>query len=136
MAPKNVPVDEYHSRLNALYETLDNILHPMPKKPLKRWHEEKFVLDPDFALPIDAIQDDNKQIFRFQGCIYFERLNEKQQAAVKEALIQYAQKDKFLVFAPRFCKEHKKCQGHHHLEDMLANNVPENLTYSFIYFFA
>ncbi|MDD4878496.1 MAG: hypothetical protein PHO02_05675 [Candidatus Nanoarchaeia archaeon] len=136
MAPENVSIKDYHSRLNALYETFDNILHPMPKRQLKKVQEDKFVLDPDFALPIDAIEDDNGQIFRFKGCIYFEKLNEKEQSAVKEALINYAQNDNFLALAPRFCKQHKKCQGHHHLENIIANSVPENLAYSYVYFFA
>lgn len=137
MAPEKSQKDPYFSRLNALYQTLDNILHPMPKRPLKKVQEDKFVLDPCFALPIDEIEDDNKQTYRFQGCIYFEKLNEKEQKAVNEALKQYALgKDNFLALAPKFCKNEKKCQGHHRLEDVAANAVPENLTYSFIYFFA
>lgn len=137
MAPENVPADDYRSRLNALYETLDNVLHPMPKKPLKKWREEKFVLDPGFAPQIDEIEDDNKQTYRLQGCIYFEKLNEKEQKAVNEALKQYnSGKDNFLVLAPKFCKNEKKCSGHHRLEDVAANSVLDNMTYCYLYFFA
>ncbi|MDI6737696.1 MAG: hypothetical protein QME12_04240 [Nanoarchaeota archaeon] len=137
MAPENRSRGDYFSRLNALYETLDIVLYPMPKKLLNKDYEEKFVLDPGFAPQIDEIEEDNRQTYGFRGCIYFEKLNEKQQKAVKEALEQYnSGPDNFLILPPRFCKNEKKCPGHHYLEDRVANAIPEDLSYCYLYFFA
>lgn len=136
MAPENVPIGDYFSRLNALYETLGNILHPMPKKPYKRWHEEKFAVEPDFALMVGKKSEDNT-FSRPRGCIYFEKLNKEEHKAASAALMQYATgPDNFALLPPRFCKGEKKCQGHHFLEDIAENSLPADLSYCFIYFFS
>lgn len=137
MAPENVPIDDYHSRLNALYKTLDSILHPIPKRPFRKWHEEKFVIDPEFAIQIDEVEAGNNQILRFQGCIYFEKLNQTEHKSVTDALKQYAcGNDNFAVLPPKFCKNEKRCLGHHNLEDIAANKIPDDLSFCYIYFFA
>lgn len=136
MAPENVPVDDSRSRLNALYETLDNILHPMPKRSLKRWHEEKFVLEPDFAPCLGILRGEDLPPLRVKSCIYFEKLNKEEQKAVQAALVQYVNDcSSVAVLPPKFCKNEKKCQGHHHIEDVVGDSIPEDLSFCYIYFF-
>ena len=60
MAPEKSQKDPYFSRLNALYQTLDEILHPMPEITVKKLPEEKFVISPDFALQIGLSQGEDK----------------------------------------------------------------------------
>ncbi|MFA5887802.1 MAG: hypothetical protein WC852_03780 [Candidatus Nanoarchaeia archaeon] len=136
MAPEKSPKDPYFSRLNALYQNLDEILHPMLEITVKKLPEDKFVISPDFALPVGKRTAGNT-ISRPKGCIYFEKLNETEHKAVSEALTQYARgQDNFSLLPPRICKKEKNCQGHHFLEDMVTNKLPENLSFCFIYFFS
>ncbi|MFH1065599.1 MAG: hypothetical protein V1734_03800 [Nanoarchaeota archaeon] len=137
MAPEKSPNDDYHIRLYALYQTLDNILHPMPKRPLKKLPEDKFVVEPGFALQIGKSQGENKPPCMPKGCIYFEKLNKEEHKAVSEVLTQYAQQhDNFALLPPRICNDGKKCPGHHFLEDIVENALPADLSYCFVYFFA
>lgn len=136
MAPEKSQKDPYFSRLNALYQTLDEILHPMPEITVKKLPEEKFVISPDFALQIGLSQGEDKPPCMPKGCIYFEKLNKEEHKAVTGILTQYAKgPDNFALLPPRLCKKEKNCQGHHFLEDMVENALPEDLSYCFIYFF-
>lgn len=136
MAPENPSVDDYHSRLHALYETLDSILHPVPERMLKKLLEDKFVVEPDFAPCVGKSQGENKPPIRPRGYIYFEKLNNAEHKSVTAVLIQYAMSHvSFTVLPPRFCKDEKKCQGHHHIEDIIENSFPKNLSNCFLYFY-
>lgn len=137
MALENSQNDNYYSRLNALYVNLDNILHPMPKGPLKKYPEDKMVIAPGFALPVGRSQGENNPPCRPNGCIYFEKLNKWENKAVSGALTQYALgHDIFALLPPRICNGERKCLGHHFLEDIVENALPKYLSYCFVYFFA
>jgi len=136
MAPEKSPKDLYFSRLHALYQALDEILHPMLEIRLEKLPEDKFVISPDFALPVEKKSAGNA-ISRPKGCIYFEKLNETEHKAVSAALTQYAHgPDNFMLLPPRYCINKKKCHGHHYLEDMVANSLPESLSRCYVYFLA
>jgi hypothetical protein len=139
MAPEKSQKDPYFSRIHALYENLDNILHPITKRLPKKDIADKVIFEPSFAPEIDAIEvetDKGTLTFIKKDCIYFEALTPKQQEKVKAELINYNKGGNNLMFlAPKYC-ETKKCTGHHNLENLVINELPENLSRCYVYFIA
>ena len=129
----------YFNRLNALYESLEDILHPIPKKPYDTWPPEFFYIDPEYAKRLDDVEfgkGKSRHVFRQDSCIYFEKLNRKQRKAVTALLMEYVRAgDNIIVLPPRFCRREQQCPGHYYLEDQKPNLVPENPSHCYIYFF-
>ncbi|HII15412.1 MAG TPA: hypothetical protein HA362_03795 [Nanoarchaeota archaeon] len=135
MAPEKSREDNYSSRLHALYESLEEALHPISNRGLKAWPHEVLHIEPSFAPQFDETETGEGETKL--GCIYFEKLNKRERLAASAILRQYAAgpNNNIVVVPPKFCKGEKSCIGHHHLEDKVKNEVPENLSHCYVYFF-